>query len=128
VKKVLNIHKQSEETNLSCQNQDPEVDDFCCIHNILCGVLCGVFLWDPMSSSTMMTSGCSGRGSSSSTTRGGGGCLDDALLETCSARSELTMNLFEIVGDGGMGSEATHNGDGETTDLLIILQDDSAAN
>jgi hypothetical protein len=44
MKKVLNIHKQLEETNHLYQNQDPKVDDFCCIHNFLCGVLCAVFL------------------------------------------------------------------------------------
>jgi hypothetical protein len=40
---------------------------------------------------------------------------------TCLARSKLTADLFEIVGDGGMGSEATRKG---AVDLLVILQGD----
>jgi hypothetical protein len=39
VKKVLNFYKQLDETNLLCQNQDLEFDNFCYIHNIFCGSL-----------------------------------------------------------------------------------------
>jgi hypothetical protein len=35
MKKVLNIHKQLEDTNRLCQNKNPEVDYLCCIHTIL---------------------------------------------------------------------------------------------
>jgi hypothetical protein len=44
MKKYLIFIKQLEETNLLCQNQDPEVDDICYIHNVICDVMCRVFL------------------------------------------------------------------------------------
>jgi hypothetical protein len=46
---------------------------------------------------------------------------------TCPTRNELTTDLLEIVGDGSMGSRATHDGGGDSADLLAILQGDGAA-
>jgi hypothetical protein len=41
IKNALNIYKQLEEIHRLCQNQD---QDLCSIHNVLCDVLCGIFL------------------------------------------------------------------------------------
>jgi hypothetical protein len=42
-------------------------------------------------------------------------------------RSELTTDLLEIVGHGGMGFGATRYGGSGVVDLLVILQGDDTA-